>query len=99
MASQSVQHFASHIQYLGRIHVGRANAPIRVDKSIYKFKKVTSITHDCLLLWMFGWVGRCLCASDPRFILFALGSCYAVHKNALSIELKCTSKGITCKLN
>ena len=34
-------------------------------------------------------VRRCLlesvCVSDPRFIQFALGSCYGVHINALSI--------------
>ena len=48
-----------------------------------------------------GWVGGsvCGCVSDPRVIQFALGSCYTVHINALSIELKCTSKGTTCKLN
>ena len=28
----------------------------------------------------------CLCMSDPRFIRFVLGSCYAVRINALSIE-------------
>ena len=36
------------------------------------------------------WVCECACAcvyvSDPRFIQFALGSCYAVHINALSIS-------------
>ena len=41
----------------------------------------------------------CVFVSVPRFIQFALGSCNAVHMNALSIELKCTSKGIKCKLN
>ena len=56
-------------------------------------------SRDPLLLWMFGWVGGCLCVSDPRFIQFALGCCYAVHINALSIELKCTSKGTMCRLN
>ena len=30
----------------------------------------------------------CMCVSDPRFIQYALGSCYAVHISALSIELK-----------
>ena len=44
---------------------------------------------------LFGWVEVCVracvgacvrvCVSDPRFIQFALGSCYAVHINALSI--------------
>ena len=38
-----------------------------------------------------------MCVS--RFIQFALGSCYAVHINALSIQWKCTSKGRTYKLN
>ena len=33
----------------------------------------------------------------PRFIRLVLGSCYAVHINALSIRLKCTSKSTTCK--
>ena len=33
-----------------------------------------------------------MCVSDPRFIQFALGSCYAVHINALSIELKCIER-------
>ena len=40
-----------------------------------------------------------VCVSDPRFIQFALGSCHAVHIDALSIELTCTSKGTTCKLH
>ena len=37
------------------------------------------------------WVCECACAcacvyvSDPRFIQFALGSCYAVHINAVNI--------------
>ena len=44
-------------------------------------------------------MGGCLCVSDPRLIQFASGSCYTVHINALSIELKCTSKETTCKLN
>ena len=35
-------------------------------------------------VWLFGWKG--VCVSDPRFIQFALGSCYAVHINALSIS-------------
>ena len=48
---------------------------------------------------LFVWVEvcMCVCVSDPRFIQFALSSCYAVHIN--SIELKYTSKGATCKLN
>ena len=29
-----------------------------------------------------------VCVSDPRSIQFALGSCYAVNINALSIESK-----------
>ena len=37
----------------------------------------------------------CICVSDPRFIQFALGSCYAVHINAF----KCTSNGTTYKWN
>ena len=45
------------------------------------------------------FVCLCVCVSDPRFIHFALGSCYAVHINTLSISWKCTSKGTTCKLN
>ena len=40
-----------------------------------------------------------VCVSDPRFIELALGSCYAVHINALPIKPKCISKGTTCKLN
>ena len=40
-----------------------------------------------------------MCVADHRFIQFALGNCYAVHINPLSISLKCTSKGATCKLN
>ena len=40
-----------------------------------------------------------VCVSDPHFIRFSLNSYYAVHVSALSIELKCTSKGTTCKLN
>ena len=40
-----------------------------------------------------------MCVSDLGFIHFDLGSHYTVHINALSIELKCTSKGATCKLN
>ena len=41
--------------------------------------------------WEGGWVGEWKCVfvwvgvSDPRFIQFALASCYAVHMNALSI--------------
>ena len=44
-------------------------------------------SRDCLLLWnwMFGWVGRCLCVSDSRFIQLVLGSCYAVHKRIVNI--------------
>ena len=45
------------------------------------------------------WVGGCLCVSGPRFIQFAVRRCYAVHITALSIELKCTSKGTTFELN
>ena len=37
--------------------------------------------------YLFGWVEVCVCVSDLRFIQFALGNCYAVHINALSIEL------------
>ena len=66
--------------------------------SIYTFRKVT---RWFAVVWLFGWVGGSVrgCVSDPRFIQFALCGCYAVHINALSIELKCTSKGTTCKLN
>ena len=41
------------------------------------------MVRGCLAVCLVGWVG----ASDPRFIQFALGSCYAVHVNALSTEL------------
>ena len=41
---------------------------------------------DCLLLCLAVWMGVCLCVSYIRFIRFALGSCYAVHINALSIS-------------
>ena len=56
---------------------------------------------SCLLGWVEVFVCVCVCVcecvracvracvfvcvSDPRFIQFALGSCYAVHINALSI--------------
>ena len=65
---------------------------------IYKLRKVT---WWFAVVSLFGWVGGSVrgCVSDPRFIQFALCGCYAVHINALSIELKCTSKGATCKLN
>ena len=45
-------------------------------------------SRDCLLLCSGGLVfglDRCLFVSDPRFIQFSLGNCYAVHINALSI--------------
>ena len=34
---------------------------------------------------MYVCVRACVRASDPRFTKLALGSCYAVHVNALSI--------------
>ena len=37
----------------------------------------------CTAVSVFGCSG--VCESDPRFILFALASCYAVHISALSI--------------
>ena len=36
-----------------------------------------------------GWKCTCVCVSDPRFIQFALDSCYAVYISAQLIELKC----------
>ena len=39
-----------------------------------------------MIAFYFVRVGGCLCVSDPRSIQFALGSCYTVHINALSIK-------------
>ena len=44
--------------------------------------KVTIEKVDRVCKCVRAWVG----VSDPRFIQFALGSCYAVHINALSIQ-------------
>ena len=41
------------------------------------------MVRGCFGEWADGW--KCVWVSDPRFIQFALGSCYAVHINALSI--------------
>ena len=57
------------------------------------------MVSGCLAVWVCGSVCVCVCESDPSFIQFALGSCYAVHIHALSIQLKCTSEGKTCKWN
>ena len=51
------------------------------------------MVRDCLL----GWVEVCVNQILLHSVHF--GSCYAVHINALSIELMRTSKGTTCKLN
>ena len=51
------------------------------------------MVRGCLGAWVE------VCVSDPRFIQYALSSCYVVHINTLSIQLKCTSKGATYKLN
>ena len=56
---------------------------------LHKFKKVT---------WWYS-VRVFVTCPDPRFIQFALASCFAVHINALSISWKCTSKGRKCKFN
>ena len=59
-------------------------------------------SRDCLLLWLFGCVRACVCVGlrvSYALHLLILDSCYALHINALSIELKCTSKGATRKLN
>ena len=44
-------------------------------------------------------VSACVCVSDPRFIQFTLGSCYAVHINALSIIMKVYIERNNIKLN
>ena len=36
---------------------------------------------------LFGWVEVCVCVSDPRFIQFAMGSCYVVHINASIVNI------------
>ena len=53
----------------------------------------------CVYVYVCVFACVCVCVSDPHFIRFSLDSCYAVHVSALSIELKCTSKGTTCKSN
>ena len=45
-------------------------------------------SRNFFLLCLAVRVDGCLCVSDPRFIQFALGSCYLVHMNALSIIIK-----------
>ena len=39
----------------------------------------------CACVRVHACVRAYVCVSDPRFIQFALGSCYAMHINALSI--------------
>ena len=39
----------------------------------------------CVRACVHACVRACVCVSDPRFTKLALGSCYAVHINALSI--------------
>ena len=47
-----------------------------------------------LLLCLAVRVGGCLCASDPRFIQLALGSCYALHINVNIIKVHIERKNM-----
>ena len=47
---------------------------------------------------LFVRVEVCVWVSDPRFIRFALGSCYAVHINALSMKVYIKMNNIQVEL-
>ena len=51
------------------IYIDMSKYIIIIRPYLYKFKKVCLAVRFCI--------------SDPRFIQFALGSCFAVHINAL----------------